>query len=615
MSVRFKKNKIIKEVLMDTVKTTSQHPFFALLRYMRGERRYYILGTIYSFFNKLFDILPEVLIGAAVDIVVNGNKSLWARLFDLPTREMQLFALGGVTFFVWCLESLFQYLYSIKWRNLAQIAENKMRLDAYTAIQSAPLEKIESVPAGSLIATINDDVNQLERFLEDGLNQMIQIVCSTVLIGIIFFITSPLIACFAILPIPVILVGAFYFQNKLEPRFLDVRSKAANISSILENNLSGLLTIKSYTAEKKEYDHVKELSEAYQKANEQTIQISSLVTPVIRIAVLTGFMCTLLIGGHKTIAGTMNVGAFSVLVFLSQRLLWPFSRLADVFVNYQRAMASTVRVLSLLSWPREPYHKGEILARDYDQVSDITFSRIGFGYHDTALFQDLNVSIPHNKVVAFVGESGSGKSSIIKLLLRFYTPQSGEISYGGHNIHDMDQTMWRKKISFVSQEAFLFFGTVFDNIAYGCNEGSIKEKDIINAAKQAGAHDFIMGLKDGYQTKLGGWGGVSLSGGQKQRIAIARALVNPTPILILDEATSAVDNKTELDIQNALAHLVKGRTVIMVAHRLSTIRHADHIYVMKEGHIVEAGTHEDLLKKEGHYSMLWKIQTGEFLEG
>ena len=217
---------------------------------MSSDKKEIIIASLYSFLNKLFDIFPEILIGAAVDVVVNRNHSWLAKYFTIHNVMNQLIALGILTFLAWSLESVFQYFYSVKWRNLAQKVEHRLRLHVYEHIQDAKLEKIETTPTGQLIATINDDINQMERFLEDGTNQIIQITSSTLLIGIIFYFCSPLITAFAILPIPFILLGAFYFQHKLESKFLNVRKKASNIAAALINNIEGLLTIKSYTAEK-----------------------------------------------------------------------------------------------------------------------------------------------------------------------------------------------------------------------------------------------------------------------------------------------------------------------------------------------------------------------------
>ncbi|MFZ9034581.1 MAG: ABC transporter ATP-binding protein [Francisellaceae bacterium] len=591
-------------------KSQSRYPLFRLLSYMRPFRKDYVLALIYSTLNKLFDILPEILLGIAVNVVVERKDSWVADITGFTGIMQQLLILGLLTFVIWVLESVFQYLYSLKWRNLAQNVEHLLRVEVYDHIQRATVGEIEQTPAGQLIATINDDINQMERFLENGVNQIVQIIVSTLFIGLVFLYSSPLITLFAIAPIPLILIGAFYFQHKLEPRFLDVRQKAADISVSLTRNLLGLLTIKSYTSEAYERDRIERVSKDYQTANRHTIKISSMVTPVIRMFVLTGFLFTLLIGGYQTIYSGMNVGTFSVLIFLSQRLLWPFNYLAEVTVDYQRVMASTTRVFNLFAWQPEFGDKGvevvDLLAKD------IVFDRVTFRYisADKAIFQDFSLVIPANKTIAFVGESGSGKSTIIKLLCQFYEVDAGGIYFGGENIKDLDKKSWRQRIALVSQEPFLFDGSIRENICYGCDVAG--DRQMIEAARIAGIHEFVETLPKTYDTDVG-QRGVLLSGGQKQRIAIARAILKDAPILILDEATSAVDNQTEYAIQKALNTLAHHKTTVIIAHRLSTIRHADTIIVMDKGEIIEQGRHEALVARNGHYARLWRIQIGEII--
>lgn len=583
-----------------------QYPLLRLLSYMKPYRFHYRLAVLFSSLNKLFDIFPEILIGGAVDVVVNQKHSWLAKLTGMSNMTAQLFVLGLLTFLAWSLESLFQYLYSLKWRNLAQTVEHSLRMDCYRHIQKAHMHNVEQTSMGQIISIMNDDINQLERFLEDGINQIIQIVISTVLIGIVFFVCSPIITLCAIVPIPFILFGAFYFQHQLEPKFLKVREKAANISSALANNLQGLMTIKTYTSEKWEEQKLEGLSHAYQQANQETIKISALVTPVIRIAILTGFLFTLLIGGYQTINGAMNVGIFSLLIFLSQRLLWPFSSLAEVTVNYQRVMASTRRALDLLLWSTEEIEQGRRVEKTN---RDIHFHAVGFNYpgDPNALFDGLSFTIPNNQTIAFVGESGSGKSTLVKLLCRLYTPQTGSICFGADNIQSYSKQAWRQTISLVSQDIYLFAGTIIDNIRYGTPGAS--DEAVKKVADLAGVSRFIGQFNKGYYHCVGERGN-GLSGGQRQRIAIARALLKASPILILDEATSAVDNDTELAIAEALKTTSHNKTTIIIAHRLSTIRHVDCIYVMDRGKIVEQGRHEDLLKQKGRYYRLWQIQTG-----
>ncbi|WP_236001736.1 ABC transporter ATP-binding protein [Cysteiniphilum marinum] len=591
----------------NTYLSTSKYPLLRLLSYMHGYRKDYLLALLYSTLNKLFDIFPEILLGVAVNMVVSRQDSWIAQLTGVHSLFSQLLILGLLTFFIWAFESYFQYLYSLKWRNLAQNVEHKLRTDVYGHIQKANVQQIEATSTGQMIATINDDINQMERFLEDGVNQIVQIVVSTVFIGIVFLFASPLITLLAIVPIPCIIVGAFYFQHRLAPRFLEVRQKAAEISGDLQRNLLNLLTIKSYTTEEYEAQRIEKASANYQMANRKTIQISSMVTPVIRMFVLTGFLFTLLIGGYQTFHGQMNVGVFSMLIFLSQRLLWPFNNLAVVTVDYQRVMASTTRVLNLLTWPTEDLNNTSALKTIKDH-QNIIFDHVTFGYqNDTPIYQDLNLSIKAQQTTAFVGESGSGKSTLIKLMCQFYEPQSGALNYGSHNIQSFDLSSWRQQIALVSQDSFLFDGTIKENIAYG--SFNTDDEAITHAAKVAGLHEFVMQLPHGYDTDVG-QRGLLLSGGQKQRICIARAVLKDAPILILDEATSAVDNETELAIQRALNKISKSKTTIIIAHRLSTIRHADIIHVMDQGQIIESGTHQELIKLKGKYAQLWDIQTG-----
>jgi ATP-binding cassette, subfamily B, bacterial len=604
----------------ETYLSTSKYPLLRLLNYMRGYRKDYNLALLYSVLNKLFDILPEILLGVAVNVVVdqkNSWVSQWTGIDDLMT---QLFILGFATFLIWVLESIFQYLYSVKWQNLAQNVEHQLRVDVYDHIQKSKIEDIEATSLGELISTINDDINQMERFLEDGVNQIVQLIVSTLLIGLVFLYLSPLITLFAVVPIPFIIIGAFYFQHRLQARFLKVRQMAANISTTLTRNILGLMTIKTYTTEAYEKERLSKASKDYQQANYDTIRISAMIKPIIRMFVLTGFLFTMLIGGYLAIEGTMNVGVFSMLIFLSQRLLWPFDTLAQITINYQRVMASTTRVLNLMTWPIEKQNSGvasksfnENQEDDQEGGQDIVFKNIHFKYpHSTVdVFNNFNLSIPAKNTVGFVGESGSGKTTLITLLCRFYEPEQGQLLFGEHDIANFDLSWWRKQSALVSQEPFLFDGTIRENIVYGAFEQS--DEAVIRAATISGIHEFVATLPEGYDTNVG-QRGVLLSGGQKQRISIARAIIKDAPILILDEATSAVDNETELAIQRAIEQLSHHKTTIIIAHRLSTIRHADKIYVIDKGQIIEEGQHEALLALEGKYARLWGIQTGVWVD-
>lgn len=577
-----------------------------LLQYAKGYRRRIILASTCSALNTFFDVMPEILIGVAIDVVVNREASFLAG-FGFETPQSQILALGLLTFFIWAGESLFQYLYLILWRNLAQDLQADLRQDAYDQVQRQAMGFFEARSSGELTAILNDDVNQLERFLDGGANDFLQVFVSVTLIGGVFFIVAPGIAILAITPIPVIIWGAFYFMRKATPLYADVRAKVGDLSNRLSNNIGGMATIKSFTAESRESDRLQVASRAYVEANRKAIKISSAFVPLIRMAILAGFLVTFVLGGLQALDGSLNVGAYGMLVFLTQRLLWPLTRLAQTVDLYERAMASTRRILGLIETQTEVRDTGKDVL-DADQPLGVDFEQIDFTYPGThAGLSNVSLSIKAGTTTALVGTTGSGKSTLIKLLLRFYPVNQGAVRIGGVPIEQMTLDCLRQNIGLVSQDVFLFEGTIHENIAYG--NPSATAEAIRHAAQAAEAMDFIQALPSGFDT-LVGERGIKLSGGQRQRLSLARAILKDPPILILDEATSAVDNETEAAIQRSLAVISRNRTVLVVAHRLSTIVAADQIVVLENGSIVESGTHFQLLTAEGHYARQWAVQTG-----
>ncbi|QOR37922.1 ABC transporter ATP-binding protein [Billgrantia diversa] len=581
-----------------------------LVRYARGYRRRIVAATTCSVINKIFDIAPEILIGVAIDVVVNQERSFVARI-GFETAQQQIMVLAVLTFFIWAGESIFEYLYKILWRNLAQRLQADMRLDTYEHAQRLDMAYFESKSSGQLVATMNDDVNQLERFLDGGANALIQVGVTVVAVGAVFFVISPLIALLAFTPIPLIIWGAFYFQRKAGPLYADVREKVGDLASRLSNNLSGIATIKSFTSEAREAERLRQVSEAYVEANRRAIQVSSAFIPVIRMAILAGFLATFTVGGMQALNGDLNVGAYGVLVFLTQRLLWPLTGLAEVIDLFERAMASTRRILDLLSVPiTVKDNEGQPLAEPVR--GEVSFEDISFHYAASGVGVDgVGLQVPAGNTLALVGATGSGKSTLMKLLLRFYDPEAGQVRIDGQPIGEVSLASLRQAIGLVSQDVYLFEGSIRDNIAYGRPEAS--EAEVIEAARTAEAWEFIQALPQGLDTAVGERG-VRLSGGQRQRLSLARALLKDPPILVLDEATSAVDNETEAAIQRSLAKIGHGRTVIMIAHRLSTIVHADEIVVVDGGRVVEQGTHAELLDRDGRYAAQWRVQTGALEE-
>lgn len=583
---------------------SSQHPLRRLLDFARPYRRNIILGSVFSVCNKVFDVLPEILIGVSVDVVVNQKDSFLAKLGVIEPMQ-QFVALAILSVVIWVLESLFEYLYALRWRGLAQDMQHDLRQAAYVHLQKMPPDFITSQRSGRLMALMNEDVNQIERFLNTGANDLIQVFCSSLLIGAVFFALTASLAVLALLPIPLILFGAFWFQKRLYPRYMAAREAAATVSNRLNNNLAGMATIQAYTAEEFESEHVRIASNAFRERNADAIKFSAAITPVIRMAVMAGFVVTLLYGGYLCLSGKLGVGSYTVLVYLTQRLLWPMTRLADMTDLYQRAMASVNRVMDLLETALPKQSTKEFAG---PVKGTLRFENIFFAYGDTPTLSDINIDIPAGSTIAFVGGTGSGKSTLLKLLLRFLSPDKGRILFDGQDIADINSTVLRKQLGYVAQDPFLTDGSIADNIAYG--EHNADRKAVETAADAAEASEFISTLPNGFDNEVGERG-TQLSGGQRQRIALARALYRNPAVLILDEATSAVDNETEAAIQRSLARVSKNRTTIIVAHRLSTVRNADMIFVIEKGRLVEQGRHQELLASDGVYASLWKLQTGE----
>jgi ATP-binding cassette, subfamily B, bacterial len=582
------------------------HPLISLLTYGKAFRGRFIQAIVCSILNKIFDLAPPILIGAAVDAVAQKQNSFLAR-FGISDVYGQLVLLVVLSAIIWGLESLFEYLYDFLWRNLAQDIEHELRLDAYRHLQDLELAFFEERSTGGLMAILNDDINQLERFLDGSANDILQVLATVIIIGGIFFYLAPGVAAFAMFPMPFILWGSIAFQKLLAPYYAQVREKVGLLNGRLNNNLGGITTIKSFTSEAFEIAQVRSDSDAYRQSNRRAITISAAFVPLIRILILIGFCVTLLFGGMAVAAGTLSVGNYSVLVYLIQRLLWPLTRLGETLDRYQRAMASTNRVMDLLETPIAIATGDQPLPLASVQ-GDIRFSHVVFGYRDRLpVLKDFSLEIPAGKTTAIVGATGSGKSTLVKLLLRFYEIDSGEITLDGVSLKKLKLEDLRRSIGLVSQDIFLFHGSVRENIAYGNPDAS--SEAVFRAAQAAEADAFIAELPQGYETIVGERG-QKLSGGQRQRLALARAILKDPPILVLDEATSAVDNETEAAIQRSLEKITRNRTTIVIAHRLSTIRNADCIYVMDHGELVEKGQHDALIDRSGIYAGLWQVQTG-----
>jgi len=554
--------------------------------------------------NKFWDLAPPILIGMAIDVVTYKEDSMLAD-FGYPDPYDQFLILVALTVVIWVLESLFEYWFGVLWRNLAQNAQHELRMDAYEHIQNLEMQWFSGQTTGGLMAIMNDDVNQLERFLDQGANDLLQVATTVVVVGGVMFILAPSVAIYAILPIPIIVGGSFMFQRRIGVRYAKVRKEVGDLNALLNNNLSGITTIKSFTAEEREVERVGVASRSYRDANRDAIRLSASFVPLIRMAILFAFTANMLVGGWLALEGELSIGAYSIIVFITQRLLWPLTRLGQTFDLYQRAMASTDRVLNLLDTPIGLV-EGDI---ELDETKgEITFDSIEFSYPEReSVLDGVSLNIGAGETIGLVGSTGSGKTTLVGLLLRFHDPLEGSVSLDGNDVKELKLASLRGSISLVSQNTTLFPGTVRENILYG--RPSASEEEVLEAARIAEATNFINELPEGWETDIGE-DGHRLSGGQRQRLAIARAVLKDAPILVFDEATSNVDNETEAALQRSIERISTDRTTIIIAHRLSTVRNADKIAVLDSGKITELGKHEELVDVDGLYSRLWSVQTG-----
>ncbi|MBR7742054.1 ABC transporter ATP-binding protein [Phycicoccus sp. BSK3Z-2] len=582
-------------------------PIAALWERYRRYRTRFVLAVVVSAVNKVADIVPELLIGAAVDVVVRGDDSFVAGLLGVESREAQLVWLAVVNAVVWLVESASEYVSALLFRGLAQSVEHDLRVEAYDHAQRLDLRWHEARASGATLATVNDDVNQLERLLDVGVPAIWQTVLNVVLVGIVFAVASWQLLVLAFLPIPLIVVASLRYQRLLEPYYLRVREAVARMSGVVSANLGGLPTIKAFTAEDRERDRVIEASDEYRRANVDTIRWSAAFVPLVRVAILAGFTATLLVGGLSVLEGTLEVGLYSVLVFMTQRLLWPLTEVATVLDLYQRGRASTARILALLAVPVEVDEGRRVLDTPVRGRLELRGVRAGYGDGPDVL-RDVDIVVPEGETHALVGPTGAGKSTVLRLLLRYDDPREGAVLLDDVDVRQLTWGSLRGSVGYVAQDVHLFAGSVAENLEYA-RPGASRD-ELGTAVAQAAATDVVDRLPGGLDGEVGERG-LTLSGGQRQRLALARALLRRPAVLLLDEATSAVDTETEAAIQRSVREASAGRTALVVAHRLSTVRRADRIWVLEAGRVVESGTHDDLVAAGGTYAGLWAVQIGE----
>jgi ATP-binding cassette subfamily B protein len=572
---------------------------------------YFAVGLVSSILARVLDLLPPLLLAVAIDSIFNPGMEY--SLFLVPeswlptTRAGQLWLTGGIIAAAFLLAAGLHYTRNWGWNRFAQGVQHRIRTDTYDKMQRLNMDYFADKQTGELMSVLSNDVNRLEKFLNDGINSASRLIVMVVGIAGILLLLNWQLALVALLPVPLIAIFTRKFIEIIQPKYASVRSTVGKLNSRLENNLGGIQVIKTSNTEPYESDRVDDVSRDYYDANWDAIRTRITFFPALRLLSGLGFVVTFLVGGLWVFEGRVSEGQFVAFIFYTQRFIWPMAQFGQIINMYQRAYASAERIFGLMETPNrlEEHTDAEPLTVTEGHVE---YDDVTFGYDDETIIEDVNFTADGGETVALVGPTGAGKSTAVKLLMRLYDVDEGAVRIDGTDVRDVTVPSIRRHVGYVSQETFLFYGSVRDNIAYGSPDAT--DEDIRAAAEAAEADAFIQRLPEGYDTMVGERG-VKLSGGQRQRVAIARAILKDPELLVLDEATSDVDTETEMLIQRSLDELTADRTTLVIAHRLSTVKDADRIVVLEDGRVVERGTHEELLDEEGLYANLWAVQAGE----
>ncbi|MFH8384843.1 ATP-binding cassette domain-containing protein [Kitasatospora sp. NPDC018058] len=584
---------------------TERHP---LLEIVGPHRKRLYRASALSVACQISEMALGTFLGWTGLVLIKGEAAPLVSL-GLTTASAQLWGLAGLVAVACAAVAGLSYTSNLQWRRLGQDIEHDWRNRTFGHVQHLELRHLEGERTSRVAGALTDDVGQLGTFFAGSASDVLQLGTSLALLVPAFLLLAPQIAWIAFLPIPVIAWLSLHYQDKAAADYAVSGENRARLHSRLVNTLEAGATVKSFCTEDYEAERIDDLSEAVQESNRQTDRSTIRHAETVRACTTASMAGTLLVGGRAVLNGTLRFEVFSPLIGLPQMVLLRMNRIGGIVDQYQRTLASYDRVQRLRSLPVEADGTGGPL--DAEKVrGEIVLDEVTFAYPGRPpALDDLSLTIPAGQTTALVGATGSGKTTIAKLLMRFEDVEFGSVLLDGRDVRDLARHDLRHAIGFVAQDPFLFDGTIADNIRYGSFRAS--DEAVVEAATMAEAHTFIATLPDGYDTVIGERG-AALSGGQRQRIALARAILKDAPVVILDEATSAVDNETEAAIQRTLRGFAADRTMVIIAHRLSTVRHADRIYVMDKGGVVaEQGTHDELLAQHGLYASLWQLQAGE----
>ena len=587
-------------------------------------KRYWVRalgGIVANVAARAFDLIPFIAIGLATDYynpdTADFTNSSIEKLVtsDLipslgPINSVEL-SFGLLILISFAALAIFQGFSNQLWQSTAYLAQHDIRMDATHSLMAMEASYFETRQSGNLMSVLSADVAQLEDIISDSSTSIIRIITTFIVALLIMLSMSPTLSLILFAPLVLIVPMVIWFSTRVQRKYRKQRESTGGIVAILENVLSGITVVQAYNATDFEGSRIEGQSGDYRDQAIQAAFLRNRFIPGIYVVAGISFGLLVSAGGWVLSTGEITVGQFVTFLLISTRMTMPMFILGMLLNQLQRGEAASKRVFALIDLEPSIFDKEDAIPLN-DPITSITFDNVSFAYpsSEVNVLNEISFSASAGEFLGVMGHTGAGKSTILKLIERFYEPQNGDITINGININDLQIESVRARIGFVSQDPFLFFGTIRDNVAYARDSSN---EQIHNALEAAGAWEFVSQMSDGMDTMVGDRG-VMLSGGQRARISLARALLNDPDLLILDEASAALDAETEKRIQKSLFGNSNGsnkRITIAVAHRLATIRNADEIISMVDGAIVERGKHEELVENENVYASQWAIQTGE----
>ncbi|MBP1986569.1 ABC transporter ATP-binding protein [Halolamina salifodinae] len=613
--------------VFDVYRERVERPLYRLFtEYGPGRLKWMAVGMIANIIARGASLLPPLVLGVAIDSVLNNESPYTLPLVPngwIPEGQTAQFWFSSeliVASFV--VTGAFTWIYGVSANNFAHRVMHAVRTDSFATMQRLDMTFFDDKQTGEVMSVLNNDANNLENFLDNGLQNSVRLTVMIVGIAIILFSMNAQLALITLVAVPALFGLTVWFMRAVEPRYVDRRASVGNLNTRLENALSGVELVKTSGTESYESERVEDASWRYFRDTMAVLRLNYVYRPGMEMLAGLSFAVTFIVGGlwifqseaPWMLTGDLRTGEFVTFLFMTQRFVTPLSQVSNIIDQYENAKASSERIFGLMDIP-SMIAEAEDPVELEDPEGGVEYDHVDFGYmgvEDDApeelVLEDVSFEADPGDTVAFVGPTGAGKSTLLKLLMRLYDPIDGEVRIDGVDVRQLSLESLRSTIGYVSQSTFLFDGTVAENIRYGRFDA--ERGEVVKAAKAAEAHEFIESLPKGYDTRIGERG-VKLSGGQQQRLSIARTMLQDPEILVLDEATSAVDTETEMLIQRSLDRLSENRTTFVIAHRLSTVRDADTILVLEDGEIVERGDHDELIREDGLYAKLWGVQAGE----